>query len=120
MQNRLVGREILPRRDPFLQRAVNPDLVLVRLPANLQNRARVRDPLKDKRLDPGRPVRLGPAFVDVFPPLLSQVLVGNPLLEDSVEPLANFEQLVLKLAARRSLRPVPPLEEEPKPLAIVV
>ena len=59
MQVRLVDGQILPRRDALLQRTVDPDLVLVRLPANLYDRARVGEALEGKRLDGGGLVRLG-------------------------------------------------------------
>ena len=101
MQIRLVDRQILPRSDAFLQRAVDPDLVLVRLAANLHDRARVGEALEGKRLDPGGLVRLGPAVVDVLAPLLAELLVRNPFLEQAVESLANVECLVLELAPRR-------------------
>jgi hypothetical protein len=68
-----------------------PELVLVRLPTHLHHRARVGEALEGKRLDGVGLVRLGPAAVDVLPPLLAQLLVGNPLIEKAVEPLANGE-----------------------------
>jgi hypothetical protein len=70
----------------------------------LHDRARVGEALEHERLDPRGLIRLGPTVVDVLPPLLAELFVRNPLLEQSIEPLANCEQLVLELAPRRSLR----------------
>jgi hypothetical protein len=91
-------REILARGDSFLERPVDPDLVLVGLPSHLKDRARVGEALEHERLDSGGLVGLGPAAVDVLTPLLAQLFIRNPPLENAVEALPDVEQLVLELA----------------------
>ena len=103
VQVRLVDGQILSRRDAFLQRAVDPDLVLVGLAADLHDRACVRDALERERLDARRLFRLRAAVVDVLAPLLAKLLVGNPLFEHAVEAFACLQQLLLELASRRAL-----------------
>src|SRR6266566_4654819 len=103
MQDRFIDGQILLRRDAFLQRSVDPDLVLVGLSAKLHDRARVVDALERQGLDAGGLVRLRTAAVHVLPPLFAQLIVGNPLVEQAVESLADVAQLILELAPRRAL-----------------
>ena len=70
--------EILLALDPFDQGAVNPHLeFLAAPPANLDNRAGVRDPAEDHRLDRNRLPGRGPAILDVRLPCLLQLPSGS-------------------------------------------
>jgi hypothetical protein len=51
MQRRTRDGQILLRRDPLLEGAVDPDPVLVRGSSHLEDRARVRQSLEGERLD---------------------------------------------------------------------
>jgi hypothetical protein len=98
--------EVLVGVDPFDRRAVDRDLeLLTLLAANLHDRAgHVRPAREDERANLGRTVRLRGPVVEVLPPGAAELLLWNPLLEHSVEPLADVEQLVLDVPPRRRLR----------------
>jgi hypothetical protein len=98
--------EVLVGVDPFDRRAVDRDLeLLTLLAANLHDRAgHVRLAREDERANLRRTVRLRGPVVEVLAPGAAELLLWNPLLELSVKPLADVEQLVLDAPPRRRLR----------------
>lgn len=97
--------EILLRRDAFHQRAVHVDAELVPTPADLDDRARhLRAPAKDDRLQSSRAIRRRAVVLEIRAPGLAKLLLGDPLLEHAVEPLAHAQQLVLETALGRAPR----------------
>jgi hypothetical protein len=94
--------EILFAGHTLDERAVNSDLELLTgtTPDLDHGTGRVRAAREDERQDRFGAVRLRPAVVQMLTPRAAKVCLGDPLVEDAVEPPADVEQLVLDTPPR--------------------